>query len=41
MNNRFRPPESYLEDIKQTIVLVDYSNLQKKEDDLDVCFINK
>ena len=27
MNNKFRPPESYLEDTEQTLVLVDYSNL--------------
>jgi len=26
-NNHFRPPESYLEDTEQTLVLVDYSNL--------------
>ena len=27
MNNRFRDPETYLEDTEQTLVLVDYSNL--------------
>lgn len=27
MNNNFRPPESYLPDTEQTLVLVDYSNL--------------
>lgn len=27
MNNKFRPPESYLEDTEQTLVIVDYSNL--------------
>lgn len=27
MNNKFRPPESYLDDTEQTIILVDYSNL--------------
>lgn len=27
MNNKFRSPESYLHDTKETIVLVDYSNL--------------
>lgn len=27
MNNKFRPPESYLPDTEQTLVLVDYSNL--------------
>ena len=27
MNNKFRPPESFLENTKQTLVLVDYSNL--------------
>lgn len=27
MNNKFRSPESYLEDTEQTLVLVDYSNL--------------
>lgn len=27
MNNKFRPPESYLDTTEQTLVLVDYSNL--------------
>jgi 5'-3' exonuclease len=27
MNNKFRPPESYLEGTEQTFVIVDYSNL--------------
>ena len=27
MNNKFRPPESYLDDTLQTLVIVDYSNL--------------
>lgn len=27
VNNKFRPPESYLEDTEQTLVVVDYSNL--------------
>ena len=27
MNNKFRPPESYLDDTEQTLVLVVYSNL--------------
>lgn len=27
MNNKFRPPDSYLKDTEQTLVIVDYSNL--------------
>ena len=38
MNTKFRPPESYLENTEQTLVLVDYSNLLYRAKCIDDTF---